>query len=150
MRLFFLLFPILLVSTSCTHNAQHITENPLPKVIYQNDEKYAELDNLTQRGLLHTLGEVIIKDPIIGGHVPQTIGGDIFSTTGQRNVFRSLDYETDMFSASPGIVYPALLKLPLSEQKKIADLSVKNNPKELRITFAGTGVIDVEAFRASF
>lgn len=55
-----------------------------------------------------------------------------------------------MFSASPGIVYPALLKLPLSEQKQIADLSVQNNPNELRITFAGTGMIDVEAFRASF
>lgn len=88
----FIIFTACLL-TSCTHNNEHITENPLPKVIYQNDEKYVELDNLTQTGLFHALGAVIIKDPIIGGHVHQTIGGDILPTIAYRNELRSLEYQ---------------------------------------------------------
>jgi hypothetical protein len=84
---------IIITLSSCSQTMPTSSDNSSPKVIYQNDEKYVEFDNLTQTGLFHTLGAVIIKDPIIGGHVHQTIGGDILPTIAYRNELRSLEYQ---------------------------------------------------------
>lgn len=78
---------MIITLSSCSQAVPTSSDNSSPKVIYQNDAKYVELDNLTQTGLFHTLGAVIIKDPIIGGHVPQAIGGDILPAIAQRNIF---------------------------------------------------------------
>lgn len=89
--LLFITIPALSL-TACISHQSVLTENIPPKVIYQDGEKYADLDNLTQTELLDKLGEIIIKDPIIGGHIPQTIGGDILPAIAHRNELRSLDY----------------------------------------------------------
>ena len=92
MKHFLILTITTLLLISCTPTKKIITEDSPPKVIYQDGEKHADLDNLTQTGLFKELGEVIIKDPIIGGHIPQTIGGDILPAIAHRNELRSLDY----------------------------------------------------------
>ncbi|MFO0763493.1 MAG: hypothetical protein U0518_01295 [Candidatus Gracilibacteria bacterium] len=92
MNYFLILVITALLLTACISHQSVLTKNIPPTVIYQDEEKYADLDNLTQAGLLHTLGEVIIKDPIIGGHVPQTIDGDVLPTIAHRTELRSLDY----------------------------------------------------------
>ncbi|MCB9805506.1 hypothetical protein H6769_08025 [Candidatus Peribacteria bacterium] len=89
---FFITIPALLL-TACASNQPILIENIPSKVIYQDEEKYADLNNLTQTGLFQELGEVIIKDPIVGKNIYQTIDGDIISTITRRNELRSLDYK---------------------------------------------------------
>lgn len=150
MKPFLLITITALLLTSCTPTQKIITENIQPKAPYQNDESYAYLDNLTQTGLFQELGEVIIKDPIMGRNIYQTIDGDIVSTIARRNELRSLDYKNSGTWVNHGIVYPAFLELSLVEQFKFLEPLKKSNPKEIVIQFVNTGAINVTAFKASF
>lgn len=146
---FFITIPALLL-TACASNQPILIENIPSKVIYQDEEKYADLNNLTQTGLFQELGEVIIKDPIVGKNIYQTIDGDIISTITRRNELRSLDYKNSGTWLDHGIVYPAFLELSLVEQFKFLEPLKKSNSKEIVIQFVNTGAINVTAFKTSF
>jgi hypothetical protein len=115
-----------------------------------DENSYEALDNLTQTGLFQELGEVIIKDPIMGRNIYQTIDGDILPTIAHRNELRSLDYKSSGSWLNHSIVYPALLNLSLAEQSKFFEPIKKSNPKEIVIQFVNTGAINVTAFKTSF